>query len=326
MTRWYLTAAVPVIILALPIPAHAERAMRACDGSAVVALQDGYFLSASDEDNVIRLYKQGATATLVSRFDLSTFLKPELNRRKRPKEVDIEGVARIGTTLYWIGSHGNDRQGNTEESRNRLFATRLSGEGTAIKVAPVGAPYTELHSAFATLPAQFAAALGPTVRRLAPNAGGINIEGLAATPEAALLIGFRSPLVEGKALVVRLTNPGDVVEKQAKPVLDAPVLLDLGGLAIRALEPKANPKEGYWIMAGPVKDEGPSVLYEWPLGGAPTRVSTVQVPQAGGPVEGLMSRGASTLLAARDTGIVEGTDCKDAPTDAQFFTVDTLID
>jgi hypothetical protein len=32
--------------------------------------------------------------------------------------------------------------------------------------------------------------------------GGLNIEGLAATPDGQLLIGFRNPLSEGKALLL----------------------------------------------------------------------------------------------------------------------------
>src|SRR4051794_25038847 len=44
----------------------------ACDGSAVVAAGDGYFLNATDEDNILRLYKLGRPAP-VRQFDLSAF-------------------------------------------------------------------------------------------------------------------------------------------------------------------------------------------------------------------------------------------------------------
>jgi hypothetical protein len=51
--------------------------------------------------------------------------------------------------------------------------------------------------------------------KLPPKAkGGLNIEGLAATPDQELLIGFRNPIPEDKALVLVLTNPKDLLEKK----------------------------------------------------------------------------------------------------------------
>lgn len=42
--------------------------------------------------------------------------------------------------------------------------------------------------------------------------GGFNIEGLAATPDDRLLLGFRNPITEkGKALVVPIGNPKEVI-------------------------------------------------------------------------------------------------------------------
>ena len=66
-----------------------------------------------------------------------------------------------------------------------------------------------------------------------PKEGGINIEGLAAAPNGHLLIGFRSPVTEGKALVAVLTNPNEVIEEGKKAVFDYPIEFDLKGLGIR---------------------------------------------------------------------------------------------
>ena len=48
--------------------------------------------------------------------------------------------------------------------------------------------------------------------------GGLNIEGLTSTPEGALLIGFRNPIPEGKALLIPLKNPLDLVTKDPQEV------------------------------------------------------------------------------------------------------------
>lgn len=92
--------------------------------------------------------------------------------------------------------------------------------------------------------------------------GGLSIEGLSASPDGALLIGFRNPLiggqiengflVNGKALVVKLLNPLEVIQgHQAK--FDDPIELDLGGFGIRSLE-YLVPKKAFLIVAGPYHD------------------------------------------------------------------------
>ena len=99
LSRW---TALPVLALALvgPDVPVARTAARACDGSAIVDVGGGHLLNATDEDNVIRLYANGVIARPISEFNLNAFLKPAVNKRGIPKEVDIEGVARIDSRLY----------------------------------------------------------------------------------------------------------------------------------------------------------------------------------------------------------------------------------
>ncbi|HEY5818827.1 MAG TPA: hypothetical protein VIU14_10590 [Mesorhizobium sp.] len=71
--------------------------------------------------------------------------------------------------------------------------------------------------------------------KLAPEApGGLNIEGLSAGAAGELLIGFRNPVPEGKAIVVPFENPAAVVENESAR-FGAPILLDLGGRVFEAL-------------------------------------------------------------------------------------------
>jgi hypothetical protein len=89
-----------------------------CDASAAVAIAPTMFIVANDEDNMLRVYWHNKPGKPVHEFDLSSFLEPE------PKqEADIEGVTRLGDRVYWITSHGTNKDGKQRPSRHRLFAT-----------------------------------------------------------------------------------------------------------------------------------------------------------------------------------------------------------
>jgi hypothetical protein len=311
-----------VIAGTMPVEA-VETFRRSCDGSAVVDVGEGHFLNATDEDNVIRLYKHG-DGKPVEEFALDEFLKTEVDKKGVPKEADIEGVARLGTRLYWIGSHGRDKKGELERSRHRLFCTAQIGHGAATRLEPVGRPFTGLLRSLEQLDAPIGTAL-QAAEPLAPDEGGINIEGLGASVDEGLLIGFRSPLIAGKALVVELRNPAAVVEHGAEPTFAKPVLLNLGGSGIRAIEPKSDGRSAsaYWLLAGPT-GAGPSHLYEWQIGAEPTRRSDIVLPTDYGAGEGLMTFSGG-LLAAMDGGEIGAPSCKDRPIDTRSFAIETLV-
>ena len=185
-------------------------------------------------------------------------------------------------------------------------------------------PFTTLRQSFAGLGATVAAVLRKA-EPLAPQAGGINIEGLAATPDGRLLIGFRSPLVDGKALILQLRNPAAVVERGVAPVFDEPALLDLGGAGIRSIEPKVgSTAPGYWLLAGAPGEGGQARLYEWQVGGRPTAARGVTLPTGVGVGEGLTVDAASTtLIVSMDGGDIGTPPCKDRPVNDRVFTVST---
>jgi hypothetical protein len=97
-------------------------------------------------------------------------------------------------------------------------------------VKAVGAPYKHLLEDLLAAP-QLKDYKLEEAAKLSPEAeGGLNIEGLAATPAGGLLIGFRNPIRRGKALIVPLNNPAGVVEG-ARADLGDPIELDLEGRA-----------------------------------------------------------------------------------------------
>ena len=297
-------------------PAAPETYTRACDGSAIVSAGDHYLLNATDEDNVIRLYRRGSPSKLVREFDLNSFLAPELNKKGAPKESDIEAVARIGDRLYWIGSHGRDKKGNREPSRHRLFATTLTATGSSARIAPAGAPYTGLIAAITAAKSAVSAAL-ESAEPLPHQQGGIDIEGLAATTGGGLLIGFRSPLVLNQALLVEMTNPVEVTSAGAQPKFASPVLLDIGGLGIRDMIP-AGPPNRYWILAGEPGPGARRALFSWTFGHAP-ELSSAPLPKMSGHPEGLLLDSKGTLFISTDEGEQGSPACKDRPNGERSF-------
>ena len=91
-----------------------------CDASAAVALSPTQFVVANDEDNLLRFFTVGKPAPTPEPLNLDAFLGID-----NAKETDIEGAAQIGDLVYWITSHGRNKDGERQGRRLRLFATRL---------------------------------------------------------------------------------------------------------------------------------------------------------------------------------------------------------
>jgi Protein of unknown function (DUF3616) len=227
-----------------------------CDPSAAVAISDTLFLVASDEDNVLRVYAR-ETSGAPQRFDLNPFLKPDEDH----PEVDIEGGARIGDRIFWIASHGRNKDGKLRPSRHRLFATMVTVEGDKVTVIPVGLPYTRLLEDLAQAPALRKYDLDSASRKAPESKGGLNIEGLVATPQGTLMIGLRNPIPGGKALIVPLDNPQQIIEGE-RAKLGPPIELSLNGLGVRSIEYRES-RGRYLIVAGPYNDDGKVALFGW---------------------------------------------------------------
>ena len=247
------------------------------DASAAVAIDKDMFIVADDENNVLRAYKINGPDFTVYRYDLTQFLKiyPE------HPEADIEGATMIGNTIYWISSHGRNKDGKMRPNRYRFFATSVKVENGNVTIQPVGMPRrTLIHSLVQTMPARMLRLVEATrfdasnmTKRerkiLAPKIAGLNIEGLCASPDGkTIYIGFRNPRPYNKvswraqAIVVPLNNPKEVIERGYLPIFGDPILWDLGELGIRSME-YSHFHKAYFIIAGP-HNEGPEfALYRW---------------------------------------------------------------
>lgn len=236
-----------------------------CDASAAVAINDSFFIVANDEDNILRIYHQYGTRPAFS-FDLSRFLDIEYDSKS--PESDLEGATPIGSFYFFISSFGRNKSGAIRYNRHQFFALHID-EGT-FEMKMIGRSHHDLLKdiIFADEGNRkyLYEAYQPNrekVGRLAPKKQGVNIEGLAATPDGkAIYIGFRNPLHQGKALLVKLNNPFDVVLGRSEPDLSPIILLDLEGKGIRCMEYVPH-LQHYFIIAGPRDGDSTFAYYLW---------------------------------------------------------------
>jgi hypothetical protein len=276
-----------------------------CDASAAVALDNELFAVANDEDNSIRVYRAREPGLPIRTFNLSLFLEVEA---KRP-ETDLEGAAWLGNRIFWITSHGRNHQGKYRRNRHYFFATTWNE--AEMRLSPVGQPYQNLLPDLQREPRLKALRLGAASRRAPKDAGGLNIEALCATPDEHLLIGFRNPIPQGRALIIPLLNPNDLLT--GKPALFGnPILLDLGGLGIRDM--------GFWhgqymIVAGSYDAQGKCRLFQWRGQGQPEALHETELKGFNAEAVIVYPGQHSEFQLLSDDGTVEidGVCCKKLP-------------
>jgi hypothetical protein len=179
-----------------------------------------------------------------------------------------------------------------------------------VELSTIGKPYARLLDDMVREPRLARFRLGVAAQHAPKEPNGLNIEGMTATSEGELLLGFRNPIPEGRALVVPLQNPADVVE--GKPArFGEPLLLDLGGRGVRAI---AAAGERYWIIAGSFDGSGKSHLYSWQGGSeAPVKVPEAKFKNVN-PEAVLLYPGAPAnefqILSDDGTRKIAGEDCK----------------
>jgi len=248
----------------------------ACDASAAVAVSEDMFVVADDENNILRIYEASKAGQPVGSFDLTWFLEIEPEH----PEADIEAAAMIGRRIYWITSHGRNKDGKPRPNRYRFFATDVLVENQSVKLSPAGKPYKTLIHELVKTNAAHGLGLGKATgfgrklskkerEKLAPKKEGLNIEGLCASPDGeTLYIGFRNPRPKdrqtsrAKAIVIPLLNPNRIIDAGDPPVFGEPMLWDLNGLGIRSMEYSRFHKTCFIIAGGPDEDVG-FALYRW---------------------------------------------------------------
>ncbi len=250
------------------------------DASAAVAIDENHFIVADDEGNRLCIYDSRNNGSFpVAEPNIGCFLHLDPCQ----PEADIEGATWFNNKIFWITSHGRNKDGQYWYSRYQFFATTVTRIGGQIQVM-VNGNYTHLIDDLIAYDSIWKLGLADAIGvddghidprqipELAPKQKGLNIEGLSTTADGkAILIGFRNPQpeVEGvkKALIIKLNNPEAVVLSGAKPDFDPPILLDLDNFGIRSIE--YSPSLGqYVVIAGSHKseaDEPLQILYSYEM-------------------------------------------------------------
>ena len=247
------------------------------DASTAVSIGRDMFIVADDENNILRIYRTTKGGLPLFSFNLTEFLDVEPEH----PEVDIEGAANIGERVYWISSHGRNKDGKIRSNRYRFFATIVKSQNDSVYIEPVGKPCkTLIHDLVKSHNMRYLGLDRATRfdtdeltkkerQKLAPKEKGLNIEGLCASADTkAIYIGFRNPRPinrtsrRAKAIIVPLKNPNAVLEKNRAPIFGEPILLDLNSLGIRSME-YSHFHKVYFIIAGSFDDKPRFALYRW---------------------------------------------------------------
>ncbi|MDT8375438.1 MAG: DUF3616 domain-containing protein [Mariprofundaceae bacterium] len=256
--------------------ADEHRYQGVCDASAAAIIDDSHFIVGNDEDEILSLYtNDGSASAPIQNFNFTSYLRNHPDR-----ESDIEDATRSGDRIYWISSHGRSKKGKMRHNRYRLFATDITHAPPELQLQ-WGDRYDHLvpdmldrHSwdnpdsritiETMELIAHSTQLEREKVGKLAPKEKGLNIEALAAVPEqGGLLIGFRNPLVQGKALVLHLKNPAQLLANNgSRAKFSEPVYIDMNGLGFRSMAYDPAGKT-FYIIAGPKDGGGPFRLFRW---------------------------------------------------------------
>lgn len=228
-----------------------------CEASAAAILPGGRLAVASDELDELAVYDRRGIVP-----DWSEDLG---------KVDDIEAAARIGETVFWITSHGFKEKTKKRKKRRKLLATQAGANGLPEER---GRKFDEM---IATLTE---ALKGAGVALAADDLErSLDIEGLAAITDGALLIGIRAPLAEnGNALLVLLPEPFGLLALDQPPGGPAEarvIALDLQRRGIRAMA--RDPDGSFVVIAGPSGDgerdlERGFAFYRWRVGADPEPV------------------------------------------------------
>lgn len=211
--------------------------------SAIQQLADGRFLVVEDEEeHPFSLVTLGADGSVRSKAMGPGWFE---GNDAFWKLDDLEGLtADTQGYLYALTSHSRNNDGDEKKSRDKLVRFRIEGDRVREPVVVNGLKP-------ALLAAHPVLAAAGRIED-AKSDGGLNIEALEITPDSQqLLVGFRSPLLGGDAIIASITNPSAIFEAGEAPRVAGGLLtLALGGQGIRGMAWIA-PLDGYLIISGP---------------------------------------------------------------------------
>lgn len=267
--------------------------------SAVQSLPDGRLLVVEDEHthafSIISFDKDGH---IVEDEAVDT----RIIRGFKRKISDLEGLALDDEGyVYAVTSHSRTREGLRRPERERLMRFKIQDNNVRELVS--FDQLTDVLENSAQLHALLTAKLGAQV-----DFSAINIEGLAFDPNTKrLLLGFRKPEFDEKAIVAYIGNPKEIFARGAEPEFVDVAVFDIKGGGIRSLN--YDPVLKTFIMSNEVKNEqGNKASQLWTWSGAPSdQPKAVGVPNIlhltnVEAIDSVVVNGQSRILMMSDEG------------------------
>jgi len=204
--------------------------------SGAATMPDGKVMIVEDEGNakalkLLEIENNGKVSEIGN-----VYLRKKLKKVFKKSIEDLEAIAADGKHVYAITSHSLSKSNKSKSAREKFMMFEYA-DGTIEKFHIYANLKQDLINAFPDIFKK-----GMFFRT------SLNIEGLAIDAKG-VLIGFRSPTVGSKALLIGLKNPKKVLSMQEEPQFSKPILLNLNGLGIRDITYDKE-RKGYWIIAG----------------------------------------------------------------------------
>lgn len=222
--------------------------------SAIQQLPDGRFLVVEDEKthpfSLVTIAADGRVQ--------ATPLLPPLDADDAVWKLDDLEALALGPAgqVYALTSHSRAGSGEVKKARDKLVRFRVA-DGRMAAAGLVRELRPALAAAHPVL-AEAAEILEVKAR------GGLNIEALEFGPDGRLLVGLRSPLLAGRALIACVENPAAMFDADEPPRISPDLItLDLDGCGIRGMA--WVPGLGaYLLISGPVaRQQVPFRLWFW---------------------------------------------------------------
>ncbi len=226
------------------------------DATAGAHLSRRKFIAVSAESNVFQIFDAETSGRCLQEIPISDVTDMEDDG----SQADLGASAKVADLTFWISSHSRDEAGDLRLDQHRLLAARIK-KGKRVRIKQVGTSYKglaqdllEFHPFREWTDERLELAELP---ELVKSDRALNIQGLVMFDES-LALGFRSPLVADKALVLPLHNPLEMVVIGSHAKFGEPLLLDLGGRGISSIDYWPQ-RDCYLICANdPTDDERPA--------------------------------------------------------------------
>jgi hypothetical protein len=204
--------------------------------SAATTLPDGKVLIGEDESgaDALKLIEVQEDSSIVEVGTL--YMSKKIKKQFKKNIEDLEALTSDGNTIYGATSHSLNRTNKEKKSREKLMMFEY-----------VDGAIEDFHL-YSDLKKDLYTHFPDIFKETLFGVSTLSIEGLCYEDES-LIIGFRSPVPEGKAMLIAIENPREVFLKDEKPRFSKPQFLNLNGLGIRDIVYDTQ-KNGFWIIAG----------------------------------------------------------------------------